>query len=346
MTNSARTQLQDVLKDAHILIMDDEKDVGMMHRYMLVRSGFREVNTVQSYQELLEHLIASEETHPVDLLLLDISMPQINGIQICHQLRKLNEYNHLPIIMLTASKEEDDLIRAFESGANDYIKKPVTLVEMEARIKVALRAKREQEKQQEMEEQLLKLSRELVNERSKLQRLIYFDDLTQVHNRRAFHQRLESLWNLAQKEKKGLGALILDVDDFKKYNDTYGHLAGDECLKQVATSMRKTLKDYFVARYGGEEFVALLNVTEPDSLKDLAFQVCEDIVDLKIPHEKSSTGPYVSASIGGAIMLPTERKGPSSQLISWADQALYMAKAHGRNQAKILDHRKPASQFF
>lgn len=346
MTNSARPQLQDALKDAHILIMDDEKDVGIMHRYMLVKSGFREVNTVQTYQQLLEHLIASEENNPVDLLLLDIAMPQINGIQICHQLRKLNEYTHLPIIMLTASKEEDDLIRAFESGANDYIKKPVTLVEMEARIKVALRAKREHEKQQEMEEQLLKLSRELVNERSKLQRLIYFDDLTQVHNRRAFHQRLETLWTHAQDDKQGLGALILDVDDFKKYNDTYGHLAGDECLKKVATSMSKTLKNYFVARYGGEEFVALLNVADPETLKDLATQVCQEILGLQIPHEKSSTGPLVSASIGGAIMMPAEREGPSSQLISWADQALYMAKADGRNQAKILDHRKSASHFF
>jgi len=169
-----------------------------------------------------------------------------------------------------------------------------------------------------------------------LQRLATIDELTQISNRRQFDQMLESQWRLAQPVSQPLSLLLCDVDYFKKYNDAYGHQAGDHCLRLIAGTIQASLLAPYdlAARYGGEEFAVILpqaNVTEAQAT---ATRIMTAVQQLKIEHQQSEVSPYISLSIGVATILPTVQNQPAD-LIRLADRALYAAKAQGRQQAVI-----------
>ncbi|MBN9230462.1 MAG: hypothetical protein BGO90_14230 [Legionella sp. 40-6] len=178
-----------------------------------------------------------------------------------------------------------------------------------------------------------------ITEKKKLQFLLqeisYIDGLTGVANRRRFDQFLDETWRRAFKRKKNIAIIMIDIDYFKRYNDYYGHLAGDEALKKVAKILKSTFvyANGLVARYGGEEFTCIL----PDVTLDVATTVAEKlrqaVLDLKIPHEDSGISPYVTISLGVAAMVP-QSSLPNS-LLSMADNALYHAKVSGRNCVQI-----------
>jgi diguanylate cyclase (GGDEF)-like protein len=201
-----------------------------------------------------------------------------------------------------------------------------------------------------MSEQLLQLNNSLDHlvrertcelERSKaeleeanrsLQLLSHVDGLTNISNRRYFEETLERLWHTCNTVGSPLSCLLMDVDYFKKYNDTYGHLAGDECLKQVAKTLKNTLPDNgaVLARYGGEEFVVLLPGKTEDEAVYAAKSLINEIFAMKLPHESSETADYVTLSCGVATEVPGLTNSPHD-LINKADQALYLAKRTGRN---------------
>ncbi len=169
-------------------------------------------------------------------------------------------------------------------------------------------------------------------------RLIWQDELTQIGNRRSFDQVLDREWQRSIEEKSTLAVFLCDVDFFKKFNDTYGHLEGDRCLQQVARAIQSTAvpANGFVARYGGEEFAVILPNTDVDRALHLARSICLSVKDLGISHASSTVSDCITLSVGVAIESPQHNSLPLGAAAA-ADQALYQAKSMGRNQAKLFD---------
>ena len=172
----------------------------------------------------------------------------------------------------------------------------------------------------------------------KLWALSTHDGLTEIANRRYFDEILEKEWKRAARGKFCVSLIMLDIDYFKNFNDTYGHQAGDECLKQAADIIKKTLHrpGDMVARYGGEEFVVVLPDTESDGALRIAEAVRINLESSKIEHSQSNVGPYLTASLGVSTIIPELTNSPSS-LIASADKALYNSKKGGRNQVTAAD---------
>lgn len=179
---------------------------------------------------------------------------------------------------------------------------------------------------------------ELSSNIKSLEQMVNIDALTGLFNRRYFSQHFEKQWEWAKKHSKPISLIILDIDHYKLFNDTYGHLAGDECLKKIANYLA-SFNDppfHFVSRYGGEEFCLLFLSRTEEEVVHMSKQIMNDILELKIPHETSPTHQYVTVSIGVASIIPTEET-TSQQLILMADRALYSSKNNGRNKVTVLN---------
>ncbi|MEC4895328.1 MAG: diguanylate cyclase [Oscillatoria sp. PMC 1050.18] len=185
---------------------------------------------------------------------------------------------------------------------------------------------------------LTKLYQELEAANSELQRLATLDGLTEVSNRRRFDEYLTQQWQTLAREQKPLSLILCDVDCFKNFNDTYGHQAGDDCLKKVAATIAATVNQIIpgdlslVARYGGEEFSVVLPTIDRECVVKIAENICSQVKQLKIPHRDSCCYPYVTLSIGVATLTPSREESPQT-IIKVADLALYQAKETGRNRA-------------
>lgn len=263
--------------------------------------------------------IARSETPP-DLILLDIMMPDLDGYQVCQQLKNDERTSTIPVIFVTAKSSVDDEAYGLSLGAVDYITKPFHLPVVRARVKTHVN---------------LKLKTDL------LEQLALIDGLTYVPNRRRFDQALEQEWARACRERQPLALAMLDVDHFKAYNDHYGHGAGDDCLREVA----KTLKDALqrpgdlVARYGGEEFALLMPNTETSGGCMIAERARRAVAEAAVPHAYSSAAAHVTISVGVAALHP--RQGDAQPLLEAADQALYQAKQTGRNRCHCAEAPEP-----
>ena len=250
-----------------------------------------------------------------DIIILDIMMPEMDGFEVCRRLKQMPETSSIPIIFATAMTDNTDEAKGFEIGAVDYISKPIVAPVVVARVKNHLQLKQY---------------------RDHLENIAFIDGLTGIPNRRSFDQHIRAEWQRGVRSASELSLLLIDIDHFKQYNDTYGHQAGDACLAVVAKALSSSVHrpGDLVARYGGEEFVCILPATNIEGASAIGTSLREAVNYLKIPHKSSSVCNHVTISIGGASIMP-DQSSDIGDLIGAADAMLYKAKSEGRDRVVI-----------
>ena len=324
--------------EINILIVDDDKDMRMLLENYLKKLEVDKIHFTDTAQKTYKLLkINNLKSDPaVDLIILDIVLGKENGIDICSKVKKHPAYKEIPIIMITAQKESEYLKEAFEAGAIDYLKKPIKKIEFMARVNSAIKLRKETKARIEREKELLKLSQELKKANQKLEKMALVDGLTGISNRRLFDKTLKNELKRAKREKSILSLIMIDIDNFKEYNDTYGHQQGDECLKEVASVLDENAKRAadFAARYGGEEFAVILPDTAEDGALKIAEDIRKEIIDLKMEHQNSPIADHVTISLGVSSIKAAKKIDQEliNSFIEKADQALYQAKENGKNK--------------
>ena len=299
-------------KKPTILVVDD-MTTTLLLLHDLLKDTY-EVKIAKSGTKALEIL---ESPNDIDLILLDIEMPDINGYDVCKRIKNNETIKNIPIIFITGRTSQEDEEYGLNLGAIDYITKPFNKAIVKLRIKNYLN---------------LKIKNDI------LEKLSMYDGLTNIRNRRFFDETFEKTFSEIKRDKKSLAVLMIDIDFFKPYNDNYGHGQGDETLRKVAKALEKTIKraSDFVARYGGEEFVILLKDINKDGVEAVANNLLNAIRELKITHEFSKIENYVTVSIG-ASFYNSSSDITKLELLLKADETLYNVKNSGRNNFAILE---------
>lgn len=267
------------------------------------------------------------------VILQDLVMPGVDGLTLVRRFRGDPLTADIPIIVLSTKEDPTVKSEAFAAGANDYLVKLPDTIELIARLRHHSTTYLYRQQRDEAYRALRESQRQLVEINLELQRLTNVDGLTGLSNRRSLNEYLELQWKLAVREQSPFSILMIDVDNFKRYNDTYGHLAGDDVLKKIAAAIQATFRrpTDIAARFGGEEFIVLLSATEAKATHTLGDALCKRVANLRIAHSESPPLKRVTVSIGGASTLP--QHGDSGlALIEMADKALYEAKRLGRNR--------------
>ena len=297
------------LQDARILIVDDTP-INIKVLGEALRSDYK-ISVATSGEQALK--IASSDAPP-DLILLDIVMSGMDGYEVCTKLKNNQKTEKIPVIFITAKSHEKEETKGFELGAIDYITKPISVPIVRARVHTHLELKRT---------------------RDVLENLSHLDGLTGIANRRRLDEFLVKEWNRAIRKAKPICFILLDIDYFKAFNDNYGHIEGDECLRGVVNALASCIRrpGDILARYGGEEFAVVLPDTDLEGAVQVAEAMRQEVSDQAILHEYSEIANVVTISIGVACVIPNANDRPA-KLIQFADQLLYQAKKAGRNQVK------------
>ena len=272
------------------------------------------------------------------IILQDLVMPEVNGLMMVKFFRVNQETSQVPIIVLSTKEDPKIKSEAFSLGVNDYLIKLPDKIELIARLRYHSTAYIYHKQRDEAFAALQESQRQLREANLTLEKLSSLDGLTGIANRRQFDMMLSKEWNRAMRNHSAISLLMLDVDFFKPYNDTYGHQKGDACLKFVAQVLKDNEKRPadLAARYGGEEFAFILPETNPQGAKEIALTILEMIRAAAIPHQSSTISKFLTASIGCSTMTVGRNDQPDL-LVSLADRALYQAKGQGRNQVVVLN---------
>jgi len=309
-----------------ILLVDDSRAVATVIGARLTTIG-HEVIVAENGEVALSRF---RDALP-DLVLMDIEMPVMNGFEAAQRIRALEaneDWAWTPIIFLTASDTHENLVMAIEAGGDDFIAKSMPEAVLEAKMKAMAR--------------IAALRAELSRANRKLEALASHDGLTGLFNRRHMDIRLDNQWAEAMRLEAPFGLLMLDVDHFKRYNDHYGHQAGDDCLRAIARILADVgdkanaaglARGAFAARYGGEEFSLILPAVSAEGYAKIAQAVVTAVHGAAIPHVGNAEWGVVTLSVGGVRVARAE--GSLEPLFRAADANLYQAKRGGRNRAEL-----------
>ncbi|KQV87093.1 hypothetical protein ASC91_19435 [Pelomonas sp. Root1237] len=293
-----------------LLVDDDAASVQVLARML---SGLGELRFALSGEDGLR--LARES--PPDLVLVDAEMPGLSGFEVCAALRADPRLADVPVIIITGHTEVAVEVAGFAAGASDFIRKPPVAEVVVARARTQLRLK-------------------ALGDALRASALT--DGLTGLANRRRFDQDLRLECERARRGHESLALLLIDVDHFKRYNDRYGHVAGDACLREIAAAIRGCIRRPadLAARYGGEEFAVLLPQTDAAGARAMAQRIVNAVADLALAHADATPSCLVSVSVGWAAARPdldasvVLTRGES--LVEAADRGLYAAKAAGRGR--------------
>ena len=290
-----------------ILIVDDERlNIDVLNG--LLRDQYAIMVAMNGEQALK----AARSKYRPDLILLDIMMPEMDGYEVCRQLKLDETTRDIPVIFVTAMEGADDETKGFDAGAVDYITKPIKSMVTLARIKTHL---------------------ELKFQRDYLSTLSMRDGLTGVANRRRFDAYLDRVHQKSLATQSHLSLLMIDIDFFKSYNDYHGYLIGDDVLKLIASTIDSKMRNSkdLVARFGSEVFACVFPDTEYDAMVSIGETILDAVRELRIPHELSTIADTLTVSIGGITFVPQSYSHPEDAVIAVEDK-LYHAKELGRNQ--------------
>jgi len=296
-----------------VAIVDDDPAIRRLVRLFLKRSGYDsiEFGTGEEAREQLPKAVW-------DLAILDRRLPDMDGAVLCQQLKSDPDLRNRYIIMLTGEDDQEDKVEGLDLGADDYITKPFQYPELMARIRAAKR--------------IVDLQKELLESNKRLELLSITDGLTKLYNHRHLQDEVARAFEESQRYQRPLSFVIVDLDFFKKVNDTYGHAVGDEVLKAISTIFQQAIRSTdLAARYGGEEFALML----PETIMDDALLFAEQIRrSIELTPVKTLAGE-ISATVSiGVATAPHPRIHSAKELIIAADKALYRAKKNGRNQVQ------------
>jgi len=299
-----------------ILIADDEAVSLRMLQKTLVRAGY-EVTAVSDGRKAVEELCRPEGPR---LALLDWVMPQLDGPAVCRTVRRKRSQRHVYLVLLTSKNSKEDIVEGLESGADDYLTKPFDPGELKARLNTGMR--------------ILELEDNLLEARENMRYKATHDSLTSLLNRGTILELLAGELNRKQRDKHPISIVLGDLDHFKLVNDTYGHILGDEVLREVARRMLGSVRSYdFVGRYGGEEFLVVLNnCCAVETAVDRAEEIRKAIGDSPV---RTTQGPVpITMSLGVSISRPSDTL-PLEEILCEVDGALYAAKSAGRNCCRL-----------
>jgi two-component system, chemotaxis family, response regulator WspR len=313
-----------------VLLVDDQRIIAEAIRRLVSAEDDIEFMSVQDPSAALETALQWRPT----VILQDLVMPDADGFAMVAQFRSTPGTSEVPIIMLSSKEESSLKAQGFATGANDYLVKLPDRVELLARLRYHSSAYLSRLERDAAFRALRESERRLAEANLQLKRLAELDGLTGIANRRRFDEILDLEWHRAQRHQRPLSLLLCDVDYFKLYNDTHGHLAGDQCLKQIAAILGRSTRRPadLAARYGGEEFALILPETDIDGAMAVA-EACRTAVETqRIPNHAVMPAGIVTMSIGAASIVPVAGTR-FHDLIDRADRSLYEAKARGRNQS-------------
>lgn len=292
-----------------ILIVDDHPDNVEVLKVRLEALGYRTV-TASDGESALELVFES----PPDLILLDVMMPHMDGNEVARRIKADKSLPYIPIIMQTALDTTQSKVDGLDSGADDYITKPINYAELQARMTASLRIKSLQDKLAEM---------------------AITDALTGVFNRRHLDVTLDEMFDHSERLHEPLALAMFDIDHFKRVNDKHGHQVGDIVLAQFAQHLKHLARDIDrIGRYGGEEFMVLLPGTVPDAGVTFAERVRQEVEKHQFKHDGGALTCTISVGVAG---WQHPRIQTRQQLVKAADDALYVAKSIGRNNVVKFD---------
>lgn len=303
--------------EAEILIVDDEEGLRLSMQEFVTMSGFKTYMAASA-----EEALAMLDERQVDVVITDIILPGMDGLELTDAIKK--DYN-IDVIVLTGYSGDYSYEEAISKGASDLVFKPIRFEELILRLKRVLKER--------------KLTNERLQMLEKLKKLSITDALTNLYNSRHFYNQLKSEVDRSTRYSHPLTMLILDIDHFKDYNDSYGHLEGDKVLMRLGQVIKLLLRKMDSAyRYGGEEFTVILPETDSEEAITVAQRIRKAIKEIVFTPEPGKNA-FITISIGMTAYSPSEEL---TDFIQRADKALYGSKEGGRDQVSSLLAQEPA----